>query len=154
MYASPLLRAVQTAEIVAAVLRLAPVEEPLLRERANWGDLPGQSRPEFEEMWERCNRERAFVPAAGDSSVDAGRRIERFAQAAASGDAHVVAVTHGGVLADFLLNAFTRDELDCVNADFVRAPYSAEVMRECSITSVREAHGVLELVRIAAYASA
>ncbi len=105
-------------------------------------------------MWERCNRDRAFVPAAGDSSVDAGRRIERFVQAAGPDDAQVVAVTHGGVLADFLLNAFARDKLERVNADFVRAPYSAEVMRECSITSVRAANGVLELQRIAAHGSA
>lgn len=150
VYSSPLLRARETAEIIASTRGLAVAEDALLRERANWGDLPGQTRDEFDAMWRRCNQDRTFVPAIGDSSAEAGRRIERFVAAVGpSGDATVVAVTHGGVLADFLLNVWPESELEGVNSTFMRNPYGGDVMRECSITSIRGPQP-LQILRIAA----
>ena len=52
VYTSPLLRAKQTAALIAACCGLAVIEEERLRERANWGDVPGQSLAEFVEMWD------------------------------------------------------------------------------------------------------
>jgi broad specificity phosphatase PhoE len=105
VYTSPLRRALETAEIIAPVHSVEPRGHSLLRERANWGDVPGQSWQDFAEIWARCCAQRTLDPAIGDSSVEAGRRLEEFLAIVAreSGEA-VVAVTHGGILADFLLN--------------------------------------------------
>ena len=65
-------------------------------------------------------------------------------------DGLVVAVTHGGVLADFLLNVFSEEELERVDSRFARHPYSGDVMQECSITTVRVIEtAIYELVRLA-----
>jgi broad specificity phosphatase PhoE len=42
VYTSPLRQAKETAACIAAVHSLPVVEDGRLRERANWGDLPGQ----------------------------------------------------------------------------------------------------------------
>ena len=152
VYTSPLRRAAETAAILARPHLLDVVETPLLRERVNWGDLPGQTRADFEQMWLHCDRERTWVPEVGDSSVAAGQRLERFVASLGDlpVDAQVVAVTHGGILADFLLNAFSTDELASTNSAFARQPYSADVVHECSVTRIRAEAGTLRLIQIAA----
>ena len=147
LHTSPLARAAETAAIVGRALELSPHTSDLLRERADWGGLPGQSRSEFDAMWERCSRERGLVPELGDSSIAAGRRLERFV-AELDPQRSVAAVTHGGVLADFLRNAFSSRILEATHLAFARDPYDGQVMREGSITTVRVGPP-LELVRIA-----
>ncbi|MBD3917439.1 histidine phosphatase family protein [Paenibacillus sp. PR3] len=138
--ASPLLRAKQTAAIIASALEgwTADIaEDHRLRERANWGDLPGQSLDDFIAMWDQCTRDPALIPAAGDSAGQAG---ERFAAAlmeigdAAPDGSSIVVVTHGGVLTDFLVQTFDEIELIRWHADFVAVQSS--IVPECSITSV------------------
>lgn len=131
---SPLSRARETAEIIGRVLGLDVTEDTRLRERMNWGDLEGQSLEEFLAEWERCSRDRDRQPPVGDSSREAGARIASFVAECSGGD--VIAVTHGGVLADFLLNAFSPAELRAVRPEFCVDPYSGDVVRECSITTV------------------
>ena len=48
----------------------------------------------------------------------------------------MIGVTHGGVLADFLLNVFSSEELSRISPKFCNDPYSGEVMRECSVTTI------------------
>ena len=48
----------------------------------------------------------------------------------------MIGVTHGGVLADFLLNVFSSEELNRISPEFCNDPYSAEAMRECSVTTI------------------
>lgn len=138
VFTSPLRRAVETAGILAECLGLDVVADDLLRERINWGDLEGQSFDEFAAIWNRCCRDRSYCPPVGDSSEAAGRRIETFVQRLAASDppGDVIAVSHGGIIADFLLNLFTEDALRRVRAEFVRDPYNGAVMRELSITTV------------------
>ena len=138
VYASPLARARETAAIIAAPHELPVFQDDRLRERANFGDLPGQTVEEFIAMWERCNVERTWVPPVGDSSAGCGKRVEAFVA-----DVHarwpqsaVVAACHGGTIADFLLNVFTLNEITAVNPALAAAPYSGDVMRECSMTVV------------------
>jgi broad specificity phosphatase PhoE len=137
IFISPLARASETAGIIGTTLALEVVENLRLRERMNWGDFEGQTFDDFVAEWDRCSRERDFQPSVGDSSIGAGRRIESFVS-----DCHarslgsVVAVTHGGVLADFLLNVFLLDELDRVRSEFRAHPYSSDVIPECSLTTV------------------
>jgi broad specificity phosphatase PhoE len=138
VYASDLRRAQETAAPLAVALNQPVVVEPLLRERINFGDLPNQSYEEFVALWERCSRERDFVPPVGDSSRAAGQRVERFVAAVheALPTGEVVAITHGGLIADFLLNVFSLAELAKVSPAFAVRPYAGEVMRNGSITVV------------------
>ena len=138
VFCSPLARTRETAEIIAAVLNLELTDDSRLRERLNWGDIEGQTFEEFMVQWERCSRERDYEPDVGDSSIGAGRRIEAFVSDChrrSSGDS-VIGVTHGGVLADFLLNVFSADELNRISPGFCDDPYSSEAVRECSVTTI------------------
>ena len=138
IFSSPLARARETAEIIATILNLDINEDSGLRERMNWGDIGGQSFEEFVAQWERCSRERDYRPSVGDSSIEAGRRIEAFVSDCylQSSKDTVIGVTHGGVLADFLLNVFSSEELSRISPQFYNDPYSGEVMRECSVTTI------------------
>ena len=80
VYASPLRRARETAAHIAAPRGLPVVEDARLRERANRGDLPGQTFADFAAMWERGTGDRDFNPAVGDSAWEAGVRIQAFVQ--------------------------------------------------------------------------
>ena len=152
VFSSPLLRAAETAALNAEPHALGVEPTELLRERANWGDLPGQTLAEFQSMWASCSRDRDLAPPVGDSSRAAGRRLEDFVRRVSSrGSAgqHIVAVTHGGVLADFLRNVFSERELAAANAGFSVAPYDGAVMRECSITSIRTSRDGVALSSLA-----
>ena len=138
IFCSPLARTKETAEIIAAVLNLEVSEDPRLRERLNWGDIEGQTFDEFMAHWARCSRERDYEPGVGDSSIGAGRRTEAFVSDCYrqfSGDT-MIGVTHGGVLADFLLNVFSSEELNLISTGFCDDPYSSEAVRECSVTTI------------------
>ena len=104
--------------------------EPRLRERATFD--------EFVALWERCSRERDYVPPMGVSSRVAGERVERFMAAvhASLPNGEVVAVGHGGTIADFLLNIYTLAELAEVSSRFAAQPYASEIMRNGAITVV------------------
>ena len=138
IFSSPLARTRETAGIIATILNLEVTEDSRLRERMNWGDIEGQSFDEFIAQWERCNRERDYRPSVGDSSIEAGRRIEAFISDCylRSSKDTVIGVTHGGVLADFLLNVFSFEELSRISPKFCNAPSSGEVIRECSFTTI------------------
>ena len=138
VFSSPLRRTLETADPIPQALGMRVVPDARLRERANFGDLPGQSLSEFVAMWERCNQERDFVPPNGDSSFAAGQRIEAFVQECHQQypQTELVAVTHGGVIADFLRNVFSDADLARVRPDFAAQPYSGDIMVECSITVV------------------
>ena len=137
VYASPLRRARETAAHIAASHRLPVVEDVRLRERANWGDVPGQTFAEFAAMWECSTHDRDSIPPVGDSARQAGARIEAFVQEIALAYPHgqVAAVTHGGVITDFLVNVFTTDELNRWHPEFLAV--QSKIVAECSITVVR-----------------
>jgi broad specificity phosphatase PhoE len=151
LFTSPLRRALDTAQIFAEVMNLPATVDARLRERANWGDLPGQSFDDFVDMWSRCSVNRAEVPPVGDSSIAAGKRLESFVEAVVANDLDrtVVAVTHGGVLADFLRSAFSRQELDAISPQFCADPYDASVVPECSVTTIAVHPDSMRCMRIA-----
>ena len=137
VFASPLTRARETARIIAGHQGLDVTIDVRLRERMNWGDLPDQPFDEFAAEMERCDRERTYRPEGGDSSVDAGRRIEAFVAERVTGEQHaIIAVPHGGILADYLFNVFTTEELADIRPEFLDSPYSGDVIPECSVTTI------------------
>ena len=131
---SPILRTKQTAQQIAEVLALDFVIHDFLKERVNWGDDPTQSFADFLAMWERASEERDWLPPVGDSSSRAGKRLEELVGLQNCKPEHVVFVTHGGIITDFLRNVFTDTELDAKFAGFDKAK-DAGVL-ECSITTV------------------
>lgn len=132
--ASPILRTRQTAQYLSESLALPVTVEPLLRERANWGDDPTQSLEDFLAMWVRATRERDWVPPVGDSSRAAGARLQRVVENHAEPHEHIALVSHGGVIADFARNVFSDEVLNQAYPEFTTK--SDTVVFECSLTIV------------------
>jgi broad specificity phosphatase PhoE len=97
IYASDLLRAHHTAEIVAAPIGADVAVDPRLRERSA-GDWEGRTRAEIDEGWPgylESGRRPAGYEA--DESVLA-RVLEALGEMAHAHDGDVLVVTHGGVV--------------------------------------------------------
>jgi 2,3-bisphosphoglycerate-dependent phosphoglycerate mutase len=134
--ASPSLRTQQTARHICQAIQLSHETDELLRERANWGDDPQQTFEQFIQMWTEASNNRDQQPVVGDSSRDAGQRIEQVVSKLLTEEApqHIVLVTHGGVIADFLRNIFSEDMLAALVEQF---QYGKDYrIRECSITEL------------------
>lgn len=135
IFTSPLLRTRQTGKYIADQLGLQPEINNLLKERANWGDDPHQSLANFMTMWQKASVQRSWQPPLGDSSINAGQRMERvIADLLPSPNTHIVLVTHGGIITDFLRNLFTENELDKFIPGF--STTLDNNIKECSITIV------------------
>jgi broad specificity phosphatase PhoE len=143
VYTSPLQRALETASIMAEMLRLPVRTDVRLRERANWGDIPGQTRQEFGAVWDRCSRERDWCPPGGTSARQAGQRLEAFLLDCRTqwADGAIAAVSHGGIIADFLRNQFPAAVLEGQNP-------RVQHMANCAITTLRHDGHTFELVRV------
>lgn len=137
VYASPLRRAKETAQCIASPHALPVLEDDRLRERANWGDLAGQTFQEFVDMWNRCSRDREYVPPVGDSAQRAGERLDAFAKEVSKVHANdeIVAVTHGGIITDFMINCLSLDELNQLHPRFLEM--QSQLIPECSITVIQ-----------------
>jgi len=137
IYTSPLRRAKETAAYISLETHSIIREDARLRERANWGDIPGQTFEEFVELWDRCTRDPNYLPPVGDSAKQAG---ERLASAIADvvnqypAGSKIIMVTHGGLLTDFLVNRFPEEALNVFHPRFVEA--QSELVPECSITLI------------------
>ncbi|SLK01913.1 2,3-bisphosphoglycerate-dependent phosphoglycerate mutase/probable phosphoglycerate mutase [Paenibacillus sp. RU5A] len=140
--ASPLQRAIDTAAHIAHQTNVTVMEDPRLRERANWGDLPEQTFEEFIAMWDRCTIEPDYLPPVGDSSKQAGERLASFLAELTTvepPDSHIVIVTHGGLITDFLVNTFPELELNVWHPNFIAM--QSQLIPECSITTLIHENG-------------
>ncbi|PIP61391.1 hypothetical protein COW99_04300 [Candidatus Roizmanbacteria bacterium CG22_combo_CG10-13_8_21_14_all_38_20] len=148
LLASPIIRTQQTAQYIADVLALDVVTLNLLRERVNWGDDPNQTFDDFLAMWQRASLERNWQPPVGDSSYAAGERICKIISSTPDELSHIVLVTHGGIITDFLRNVFEASLLDNRLTNFSKAKDGSLI--ECSITIVdyytdKSAYDLVEL---------
>ena len=76
LWTSPMRRTRETAERIAAVTGLAVQPDAKLRERMKWdGSLPFET---FLAAWARTMQDRDWVPANGESSRQAGTRLQEF----------------------------------------------------------------------------
>ena len=100
VFSSPLRRARETADIIAAAASVPVTEDTRLRERMNWDGI--EPFEEFLRQWAESVRDRSFVPRAGDSSAQAGERFRAFLRDLAGTRGPVAACTHGGVTVDLL----------------------------------------------------
>lgn len=133
IYASPLKRAQQTAEIISSVLKLPIFIDTRLLERMRFGDRAGESYSQFIRQWHETCTDRKYDPPMGDSSFNAGNRFKDLTDEISIGQ-NVVIVSHGGVIGDFLRNVFDDIMLPITfgsdqKAEFIDISY-------CSITEV------------------
>lgn len=108
VYSSPLRRARQTAEYLAAATGLTMQVDAALRERLNWD--ASQPLAEFLAEWDRSARDRDCVPSSGESARQAGQRLLGFLAGLPAGPQPVAAVTHGGLTIE-LLRTLLGDQL-------------------------------------------
>ena len=128
---SPLRRSLETAEVFAGELD-APLEvDDRLRERDNWGDIAGETSEAFLARWRRCDDDRDHVPEHGRSARQAGNDLASFVRDVAhSGEGGaVVAISHGGVIVDFLLNSRSEAQLAALNPGYRDMP-------NCALTQI------------------
>jgi broad specificity phosphatase PhoE len=109
LWTSPLHRAQQTADRIAAATGLTAHRDTRLAERLNWdGSIPFDA---FLALWARTSHDRDLVPAGGCSSRQAGARLQAFLASLQQAPGPVAAVTHGGVTTDLLRNLLGDDGL-------------------------------------------
>jgi broad specificity phosphatase PhoE len=107
---SPLKRAVETAAQIAQVLKMPYTTNPALVERMNWTG-EDQTMPEFLQEWVKATLQREYVPLHGQSSRETGEKVANLAEGLSHPDAHLVFVSHGGAIADYLRNLFGDEDL-------------------------------------------
>ena len=132
--ASPLKRALQTAEHIANIVKVPLSIDERLRERINFGDQKGQTREEFWQEWIRSSAERNFIPQTGDSSFKTGKKVETMIRELNEKDAHIVLVSHGGTIADFLRNIVSEEVLTSILFEY---PEGKDFnIKNCSVTQI------------------
>lgn len=136
IFSSPLKRAFQTASLIADKCKLSVQMDDRLRERMNWGDVDNQSLTDFLKIWDQTNDDRAYVPNSGRSSRQTGLDLQKFVEDISESDSNseIAIVTHGGTIADFLLNVFHEKDIENVKPNFIAQKSS--LIKECSITTV------------------
>lgn len=146
---SPALRTQQTAKYIADLFQLSIELDQRLRERANWGDDPDQSFEEFLKMWFQSSTHRTYQPPIGDSSLQAGKRIEQVVSDVQTQNQvqHTALITHGGVIADFLRNLFGDERLQQLIRTY-KIGYGHHI-DECSLTVVTFDNNGPQLVELA-----
>jgi len=139
IFSSPSRRTLQTAEYISLATKLPIQVDALLRERANWGDDPQQSFTQFLDMWGESTQNRNYIPLVGDSSTQAGQRLEQMVDLIRHDDSmheQIVLVTHGGVIGDFLRNLFGDDKLGGFLKALRQHKSGDYEVCECSITEI------------------
>ena len=140
--ASPLRRAQETADPIAAAFGLDLMTDARLRERMNWDDGSNIGLDEFLTEWQRATDDRSYQPAAGDSSIDAADRfITALADLERGNAGVVVVVAHGGVTVDALRTIAGDDAVGEANADLI-----SDGVPSCAITQLLISSGAISVV--------
>lgn len=148
IYSGPLKRTLQTADIIAKELNLEIQIDQRLRERMNWGDKENETFAQFWDEWQKTDLNRKYQPIHGDSSCNAGKRMESFLRDVSrlSDNKNILVVTSGGVIGDLLRNIFKENDLPLVENKKSKARYIN--IFECSITILQNKQDQLKLVQV------
>lgn len=150
IFTSPMKRTTQTAAEIGKILGIPLLSTSLLKERVNWGDDPNQSFEDFLSMWQQASANRDWQPPVGDSSLQAGNRLMSFIDSLLPHTAeHIVLVTHGGIITDFLRNLFDESYLNNHIPNF--SSTLDENIKDCSITILEKDRrdNSLKLIKLA-----
>lgn len=147
IWASPLLRTQQTAQVVAQKLQLSITTDARLYERANYeGNMPFDA---FLGYWRAASQERAYQPPVGVSSYKAGEQVTELITEIASMQQFetVLLVSSGGIITDYLRNTVSDAFLLEHHYHTIERLYDTEVP-ECSITHIVTGGGASEIVTL------
>ncbi len=112
---SPLKRTVETAQHIASQIGLKYSLHDSLVERMHRSDF-SITHQEFAQEWNRATNNRKYIPKYGDSSFTTGQRVENCIKEVANKNEHIVLVTHGGAILDYLRNMFGDARLSSIKA--------------------------------------
>lgn len=133
LWTSPMRRARETADCIAAETGLAARPDARLRERLNWdGDMPFDA---FLALWARSARDRDLVPEGGQSSRQASAQLQAFLADMRGVPGPVAAVTHGGITVELLRDLVGDDALP---PDVLQAG-----IPPCAVTTIDDLNPVL-----------
>jgi broad specificity phosphatase PhoE len=133
LWSSPMRRARETADCIAAVTGLAVQPDARLRERLNWdGGMPFD---DFLALWARTAHDRDLVPGGGQSSRQAAARLLAFVAGLSGVPGPVAAVTHGGITTELLRGLLGDDALRPGVLDMGVPP--------CAITAIDDLNPVM-----------
>jgi broad specificity phosphatase PhoE len=135
--ASPMLRTRQTAEYIADELSLNYETNELLRERMEYSPTVYKSIDEYIETWNYHTKNRMKIPKYGDSAYAAGQRIHSVISSLQNEkDEHIVLVSHGGTILDYLTNTFAPEPMNTHVPGYITRQFQEILVHECSITTV------------------
>ena len=133
LWTSPMRRARETADCIAAATGLAVQPDARLRERLNWdGGMPFEA---FLALWARTTHDRDLVPYGGQSSRQAAARLLAFLDGLRVRPGPVAAVTHGGITTELLR--------DLLGDDALRSGVLDAGIPPCAITAVDDLNPVM-----------
>jgi broad specificity phosphatase PhoE len=133
LWTSPMRRARETADCVAAVTGLAVQPDARLRERLSWdGGMPFDA---FLALWPRTMGDRDLVPEGGQSSRQAAARLLAFLADLRALPGPVTAVTHGGITTELLR--------DLLGDDALRPGVLDAGIPPCAITAIDDLNPVM-----------
>lgn len=132
--ASPYKRTQQTAQYIGEQLGLDFSTHDALKERMNWDD-ESISKQDFLSEWTKATQDRSYTPQWGSSSQATGERIhELVTSLGQEQDQHVVLVSHGGAIVDFLRTLFDDEAISELKTQY---PEGEDYqMLNCSINTV------------------
>jgi broad specificity phosphatase PhoE len=145
IYASPLPRTQQTAQIITTKLKLPIITDPRLTERMVFDETKRENFGEFLQEWDKTMANRTYQPTYGDSSNSSGERLKNLLDEVTNQHINVF-VSHAGVIGDLLRTVFT-DQMLPFQDDPV-ASLKWVPIRECSITEIHKENNVYTLKRV------
>lgn len=145
IYASPLKRTQQTAEIISKEIKIPIVTDDKLRERMEWVPVE-ESFEDFLKEWDKTSIDRNYKPPIGDSSYKTGDRVKAVLEKIADSNSSILVVTHGGAIGDFLRNIFSDEQLSLKTRPLSSIKYVE--ISECSITEVQKINNEYALKRV------
>lgn len=130
---SPFKRTVETAQQIGQVLSLEHSLHQGLVERMNWND-DSISKQEFLQEWKKTTNDRNYTPKFGDSSIETGQRMHDLISQKEHQNQHVVFVTHGGAIVDYLRTLFGDEKLEILKKKYAEGfDYT---MLNCSVNKI------------------
>lgn len=147
---SPFRRTQETAAEIAHELHLSYTVDDALVERMNWNGN-GVSYESFVKEWVVATHNRDYIPAFGDSSRRTGEKIKKLVNnLTATAGAHIVLVTHGGAIVDYLRTVFGDEKLAKIRFQYEEG--EDYQMMNCAINKIVYSRGpVLELLNFTAH---
>lgn len=107
---SPFKRTVETAQQIADALNMEYSSHAGLVERMNW-DNPNTTFSDFFKEWVKSTNNRDYTSKYGDSSFATGERVHQLISEFSKKEVHLVLVTHGGAIIDYLRNTIGDEPL-------------------------------------------